>query len=96
LYFYTTAENCTECTKQGFVLTELRKKYPDLRVYSFDYNLDLSALRALIKIYKIEDTKLPALIVNEKNITGFSTVEEIEKILPKVKASKILPKTQNN
>ncbi|MCC6323607.1 hypothetical protein IT400_02320 [Candidatus Nomurabacteria bacterium] len=85
LYFYTTAENCVACTKQGYVLSALRNKYPDLRVYSFDYNLDLSALRALLHIYKIEDTKLPALIVNEKKVTGFHTIEEIEKLEPMIK-----------
>lgn len=90
LYFYTTAENCTECTKQGFVLTELRNKYPNLRVYSFDYNLDLSALRALIKIYKIDDTKLPALVVNEKKVTGFQSIEDLEKFAPEL--IKLLPK----
>ncbi len=84
LYFYTTADNCTECTKQGFVLTELRKQYPNLRVYSFDYNLDLSALRALLKIYKIDDTKLPAIVINEHKITGFQTVEAIEKFAPSI------------
>ena len=91
LYFYTTANNCTECIKQGFVLTELRKKYPGLRVYSFDYSLDLSALKALIKIYKIDDTKLPAVVINEHTYTGFKTVEEVEKIEPAIK--KLLPKT---
>lgn len=90
LYFYTTAANCTDCAKQGFVLTELRNKYPDLRVYSFDYNLDLSALRALLKIYKVDDTKLPALIINNKKMTGFHTIEEIEKTEPGLK--KLLPK----
>jgi len=90
LYFYTTANNCTECIKQGFVLTELREKYPGLRVYSFDYNLDLSALKALIKIYKISDTKLPAIVINEHTYTGFKTVEDIEKIEPAIK--KLLPK----
>ena len=84
LYFYTTANNCTECTKQGYVLTELRQKYPNLRVYSFDYSLELSALKALLKIYKIEDTKLPAIIVNEKKVTGFKTIEEIENIAPEI------------
>ncbi|MDD3662927.1 MAG: hypothetical protein PHT84_03610 [Candidatus Pacebacteria bacterium] len=84
LYFYTTANNCTECTKQGYVLTELRQKYPNLRVYSFDYSLELSALKALLKIYKIEDTKLPAIIVNEKKVTGFKTIEEIESIAPEI------------
>jgi len=84
LYFYTTAENCNECTKQGYVLTELRNKYPNLRVYSFDYSLDLSALRALLKIYHIEDTKLPALVINEHKVTGFQSIEDIEKIEPKI------------
>lgn len=92
LYFYTTAVDCTECAKQGYALTELRQKYPNLRVYSFDYSLDLSALRALIKIYHIEDTKLPALVVNEKKVTGFQSVEDIEKLEPKI--IKLAPKKE--
>lgn len=91
LYFYTTANNCTECTKQGFVLTELRAKYPTLRVYSFDYNLDLSALKALIRVYKIDDTKLPALVINDHTVTGFKTIEDIEKIEPAIAKSLIKP-----
>lgn len=85
LYFYTTADTCTECVKQSFVLTELRQKYSNIRVYSFDYNLNLSALKALIKIYKIEDTKLPAIIVNEHKATGFKTIEDIENLKPGIK-----------
>lgn len=91
LYFYTTANNCTECTKQGYVLTELRQKYPTLRVYSFDYNLDLSALNALIRVYKIDDTKLPALVISDHTYTGFKTVEEIEKIEPAIAKSLLKP-----
>lgn len=89
LYFYTTEEKCSECTKEGYVLTALREKYPELRVYSFDYNLDLSAVRTLISIYKVEDTKLPAMIMNGKLVTGFKSVEEVEEILPELKT--ILP-----
>lgn len=81
-YFYTTAENCTECVKQSLVLTELREKYPELRVYAFDFNTDLSALRSLIKIFKISDTKLPAVVVNEEVYTGFKKTEELELLLP--------------
>ncbi|MEI6400024.1 MAG: thioredoxin family protein [bacterium] len=82
-YFYTTAENCTLCTKQGYVLTELRSKYPDLRVYSFDYNLDLSASNALLRIYDIKDTELPTLVINDKTkVTGFKSVADIEKLIP--------------
>ena len=84
LYFYTTAENCSECTKQGFVLSQLRNKYPDLRVYSFDYSLDLSALDALKKIYDVQDTKLPALVIDNKVYTGFHSTDDIMKIAPKI------------
>ncbi len=84
LYFYTTATNCSECVKQSFVLTSLREKYPELRVYSFDYNLDLSALDALVAIFKIEDTKLPALIIGDTKTTGFRSIEEIEEMLPEL------------
>lgn len=84
LYFYTTENNCSECVKQSYVLTELREKYPELRVYSFDYNLDLSALGSLISIYKIEDTKLPATVVGGKLYTGFQDIEFIEKLIPEI------------
>ena len=54
LYFYGNAESCPDCTKASYVLTYLRKKYPELRVYSFDYNLDLSAVQTLISMLKIK------------------------------------------
>ena len=85
LYFYTTSENCSECVKQGYVLTSLREKYPALRVYSFDYGLNLSAIATLIKVYKIEDTKLPALVSDGHVYTGFHSVEDIEGRIPSLK-----------
>jgi hypothetical protein len=81
LYFYTTAENCSECEKEGLVLTALREKFPELRVYSFDYSINLSAVKAMIDIYKIKDTALPALIINEETLTGFHSVDELGSII---------------
>ena len=83
LYFYTTAENCSECEKESLVLTVLRAKYPELRVYSFDYSTDLSAVTAMLQIYKIEDTKLPALIIDDEVLTGFRSIEELESHIQK-------------
>jgi len=85
LYFYKN-ENCEDCTKQGYVLTTLREKYPHLRVYSFDYNLDNSAIRAMTSIYKVSDN-LPALVINGKVYNGFKTIEEIEKTFPELEKS---------
>ena len=86
LYFYKN-DKCDDCTKQGYVLTSLKEKYPNLRVYSFDYNLDLSAIRAMTSIYKVTDN-LPAIVINGKVYNGLKTVEEIEKTFPELETIK--------
>ena len=92
LYFYTTIENCGECEKQGIVLSALRDKYPELRVYSFDYSTDLSAVQAMLNIYKIKDTVLPALVVDDDVLTGFHSVEELdERVQKKFKLQEAKP-----
>ncbi|OGI98187.1 hypothetical protein A3H53_03495 [Candidatus Nomurabacteria bacterium RIFCSPLOWO2_02_FULL_40_10] len=78
LYFYTTADNCSECEKQGLVLTSLHEKYPELRVYSFDYSIDVSAVKALISIYKIKDTELPAVVLDDELLTGYHDIDELD------------------
>ncbi len=83
-YFYTTKENCSNCVKESAVLNRLRQKYPEIRVYSFDYNLDLSVMKTLIQTFGIEDTKLPALYMNDSLYTGFVSEEEILEILPEL------------
>jgi len=81
LYFYSNAGDCPECERQGFALTGLAEEYPKLRVYPFDYNLDLPALRTLISINNIE-ANLPALIVGTSTIYGFQSREDLREILP--------------
>jgi hypothetical protein len=87
LYFYKN-DNCADCTKQGYVLTDLRQNYPNLRVYSFDYNLDSSVIKAMTSIYKVPDN-LPALVINGKVYSGLQTVEEIEKTFPQLESIKV-------
>ncbi len=83
-YFYTTNTNCTDCIKEGAVLDKLRNEYPELRVYSFDYNLDLSALNTLKKIFKVDGNNLPAIYMDDKLYTGFQSQDDIKKILPEL------------
>ncbi len=78
LYFYTTAENCSLCEEEGIVLSSLKTKYPELRVYSFDYSTDLSAVTSMLQIYKIKDTALPALVIDDSVFSGFQTLENLE------------------
>ncbi|MBX4215766.1 hypothetical protein KW797_02365 [Candidatus Parcubacteria bacterium] len=81
IYLYSNEGDCPDCEKEGFVLTYLREKYPALRVYSFDYHLDLSAVKTLLSIFKIKD-ELPAIVVNDRVYYGFKTKEELESLLP--------------
>jgi len=81
IYFYSNAGDCPDCEREGYVLTRLKEKYPDLRVYSFDYNLDLSVVDSMKRIYKITSS-LPALVIEDKTHIGFKSVEDLEKLLP--------------
>ncbi|MBI5644732.1 hypothetical protein HY970_01410 [Candidatus Kaiserbacteria bacterium] len=83
LYFYSNKGDCEDCEEQGYVLTGLSEKYPQLRIYSFDYNLGLSALRTMIDINNVQDN-LPALVINDRPYYGLHDIEEIEKILPQL------------
>ena len=84
IYFYSNKGDCDECKREGYVLTKLREEYPELRIYSFDYNLDLSAVKTLKSIYGVKNT-LPALIIWDENYYGFKSATDIEKIVPQLK-----------
>ena len=92
LYFYGTKDSCDDCEKMGYALTALRDKYPDLRVYSFDYYYDLGAIDTLVSIYKVKPT-LPAIIVNGEPYYGLQTVEELEENIPALKLLKVATST---
>ena len=86
LYFYSNEGDCEGCRHSGEVLTYLRENYPDLRVYSFDYNLDLGALRTLISLNKVKKDALPAFIINGRApIYGFKSLDEMKTLIPELK-----------
>lgn len=94
IYFYTTDDKCADCQKEGYVLTSLRQTYPDLRVYSFDYNIDLSAVKTLISINKVKN-ELPAVIIKDKPYYGFQSLEDVEKAMPELGILKAKMEAEN-
>jgi LmbE family N-acetylglucosaminyl deacetylase len=82
LFFYSAS--CPKCDDQGYVLTRMRQDYEQLRIYSFDYNIDASAVQTLASIYKISSASLPALVINSKTYSGIQYVSDIEKIIPEI------------
>ncbi len=94
IYFYS-GDKCEDCERQGFVLTHLRETYPELRVYSFDYDIDVSAVKTLISISKVRN-ELPAIFVKDRVYYGFQSVENLEKIVPEVQKLKVATSTEEN
>jgi len=79
LYFYSG--DCINCQKQGYVLTELKKRYLDIRIYSFDTDLDFSVIGTFVSLYDFEEI-YPTLIINEKVHQEFQTLKKLEKMFP--------------
>lgn len=83
LYFYSNAPGaCPDCDRASYALSYLQQQYPALRVYSFDYNLDLGALKTLETVEKI-DPRFPAFVIDGKPVYGFTTVDDFKKMFPK-------------
>lgn len=78
MYFYSN--NCADCTQQDYVMTYLRDAYQGLRIYSFDYNLDISALKTLISLNKV-GSSTPSFIVNNKVYSGYISKEKFDSII---------------
>jgi thiol-disulfide isomerase/thioredoxin len=85
LYFYGNKSDCADCEKMSYVLTELREEYPELRIYSFDTNLNLSAIDTLKSVYHIDPIALPALVYNENTYAGFKSIDNMKEIIPALK-----------
>lgn len=82
LYFYSNEEGaCESCDRASYALSYLRQTYPTLRVYSFDYNLDLGALKTLIAVEKV-DERFPAFVIEGKRSYGFTDLEQFESLFP--------------
>lgn len=84
LYFYGSKTDCADCEKTSTVLNHLRSEYPNVRIYSFDRRLSVSAVDTLAKIYKVEEP-YPVLVINEETYKGFLSIDQMKDILPELK-----------
>jgi hypothetical protein len=79
LYFYAN-KNCSECQTQELLLRAIRDKYPQVEIYNFDYDLDLSAVKTLITLHNIPP-KPPVIDINGKAYASFDSLESMEAVL---------------
>ena len=69
LYFYKKKSECPDCDAQSFVLTDINKKIdPELSIFSFDLNLNISSINMLQSFYGVDS--YPCMVVEEKKYCG--------------------------
>ena len=81
IYMYSSKIKCSDCETQAYTLSKLRDKYPELKVYTFDYDINLGPVNTLKDIYKTKPS-FPLLIIEDKVYYGLQTFDNIEKLLP--------------
>ncbi len=82
LYFYSNKPGaCPDCQRQGYVLTRLARAFPEVRIYSFDYDLPLSALQTLKAIMKTSPP-LPVLQMEGRMLHGFHSFDDLIRQFP--------------
>jgi peroxiredoxin len=92
LYFYAQ-HNCPECERQEYMLRAIQDEYPQVRVYPFDYELDLSAVKTLITLKDIPQTA-PVIDIQGKAYAAFPTYEDMKVIVDSIaNATTTKPKT---
>jgi hypothetical protein len=80
IYFYSNADECRGDTDRiSFILTYLRNKFTNLRVYSYDINLNNDAVQILKNYYNA--TGCYKVLLNEKPLGEITKSEDIEKYL---------------
>ncbi|MEK6947652.1 MAG: hypothetical protein AABX19_00260 [Nanoarchaeota archaeon] len=77
LYFYSNdEEKCIDCSSQGYILSYIRNKYSNVRIYSYDIDIDNPAIRTLMKLNNV--TAAPSLIINDEFYSGYQDKKLIE------------------
>jgi len=80
LFFYTSINKCEDCIAQGIVLNQLKKKDPEkYMIFAIDADSKLGIVGTLKTYFNV--TKVPALVINEKQkLEGFVLRQELEEL----------------
>jgi len=82
LYFYGQCEKNMKCDEQGFVLTYINQRIdPEIAILSFDADLDVPSVDALVKLYNI--TEYPCVVIEDHAHCGLHNKREMEDLLCK-------------
>lgn len=80
LYFYGD-NSCSQCQAQSYMLQAVEQKYPtQVQEYSFDFDLDLSAVETLVTLHNLPSTP-PVIDINGTSYPPFATLADMENVV---------------
>ncbi|MES2436685.1 MAG: hypothetical protein V4519_01630 [Patescibacteria group bacterium] len=79
LYFYSN-KNCATCQTQEYILRAIQNEYPQIEIYTFDYDIDLPAVKTLISQHNVPNA-LPIIDINGKNYAAFDSLASMESVI---------------
>ena len=85
-YFYSNEGDCEDCARQGYVLQKMREENPLLRIYSFDYGLEVPGVSSLKRFYGLT-RELPIMIADRQVVYGFHDEQSLFDLLGMEKES---------
>lgn len=91
LYFYSN-NNCGQCQTQEYLLRAVRDEYPQVEIYSFDYDVDLPAVQTLIALHNIP-LQPPVIDINSKPYAQFDSLDSLNAVLAQYIHSTTTPQT---
>ncbi|MBN1157578.1 hypothetical protein JXA85_08215 [Candidatus Woesearchaeota archaeon] len=69
LFFYKNSEVCSKCDDQSFVLTDINKEIDEeISIFSFDTELNITAIDLLVKYYEIDE--YPCIVLENNKFCG--------------------------
>jgi hypothetical protein len=92
LYFYSDT-NCATCQTQEYILRAIQEEYPQIEIYTFDYDIDLPAVKTLITQHNVPNSP-PIIDINGKNYAAFDSLASMRTVIqPFLEAATSTPMT---
>jgi hypothetical protein len=80
MFFYKSADKCSNCDEQSFVLTDIKQDLEeDIAIFSFDMDLGLKSLNAIASYHEIEE--YPCMIIEEEKHCGLMNKNTVKKLI---------------
>jgi len=95
LFFYSNEGDCPNCQRQGAVISYLHEKFGDMKVYSFDIKSETPVVNVIKKLYHLDESQLPALVINDEVHQGFLDSDALLSLVEKQSLQKLSSKISN-